>query len=134
MESERRGVNPGLYWGFLGSEVHDLIYDLMTRLWQLCVGQTERGQGGSRFVAVVEAQGHGDVSVWQRWRREVGRSGGCFSGKTGFLLPSADREKEYGREMKGQSRRATALTSVTMLLRLLMSILSVFTGLPSGLR
>lgn len=42
-------------------------------------------------------------------------------------------EKECGREVKGESRRA-ALASVTRSLRLLMSILNTFPCLPSGLR
>lgn len=45
----------------------------------------------------------------------------------------ADREKECGREVKGESRR-TALASVTRSLRLLMSILNTSPCLPSGLR
>lgn len=127
MESERRGVKPGLYWRFLGSEIHDLTYDLATPPWHPCAGQTVRGQGGRKvlrwwrprvvvvtlFVAVME---EGGGQLWGFLYREQAE-------------PTA-REKECGREVKGESRRASALAGVTKSLRLLLSILSGFPGLP----
>lgn len=55
----------------------------------------------------------------------MSRSGGFLREQT----EPTDREKECGREAKGESRRATALASVAMSLRLLLSVLSAFPGL-----
>lgn len=66
------------------------------------------------FVAVME---EGGGQLWGFLHREQ-------------TEPTA-REKEWGREVKGESRRATALASVTMSLRRLLSILSAFPGLSS---
>lgn len=65
------------------------------------------------FVAVME---EGGGQLWGFLHREQAE-------------PTA-REKECGREVKGESRRASALAGVTKSLRLLLSILSGFPGLP----
>lgn len=83
------------------------------------------------MVAVVEVQGHGGASVCGS--DVAGRYADLGAVSQGEQTELADGEKECGREVKGESRRA-ALASVTRSLRLLMSILNTFPCLPSGLR
>lgn len=50
MESESRLCTSGLYGRFSSSEIHGLIHDLKTSLRLLCLGQTERDQGGNKVL------------------------------------------------------------------------------------